>query len=149
MDVQWYGLVAAAVVLGFMAVAIGLAILWYRSRSELRLREFEIRHRVLEKFADSEAFLEFARSEDGKRLLLAAPDAARNGRRAWQGLLYVGLLVFALGVGARIASAGLPDGTQAWERYPKQNLATWGTLCVCAGIALTGSGALSRWLDRR
>lgn len=149
MDVQWYGLVAATVVLGFMAFVPLLAILWYRSRSEVRLREFEIRHRVLEKFADSEAFLEFARSEEGKRLLLGSPETARNGRRAWQGLLYVGLLVFALGVGARIASAGMSDGREAWERDQKQNLSTWGTLCVCAGIALTGSGALSRWLDRR
>ena len=149
MSTQYFGLVAAAVVYGFLAVGLGLAIRWYKTRSELRLREFEIRHRVLEKFADSKEFLEFARSEEGRRLLLASPDPARSGRRAWLGLMSVGLLVLALGIGARIASASMPDGKEAWERLPKQNLATWGTLSLCAGIALTASGALSRWLDRR
>lgn len=149
MNLQWYGLGVFAVVLGFVAFALSLAVVWYRSRSELRLRELEIRHRVLEKFADSQAFLEFARSEEGRRLLLASPETARNGRRSWQGLLYVGLVVFALGVGSWISAAGMPEGKEAWERLGKQNLSTWGTLCICAGIALTVSGALSRWLDRR
>ncbi len=148
-DNQLYTVLITAVTLGFVAVAVGLAVWWHRSRAEQRLREMEIRHRVLERFTNSEAFVEFARSEEGKRLLLAHPENGRSARRGWAGLLYVGLLVLALGIGARIASAGLPDGKQDWERLQKQNLATWGTLCVCAGIALTGSGALSRWLDRR
>jgi len=149
MDMQWYGLVAAAVVMGFVAVGLGLAIRWYRSRSEMRLKEFEIRHRVLEKFADSKELMEFARSEEGKRLLVASPEPVRNGRRAWHGLLYLGLVVLALGIGATICASNLPEGKEPWERLQKQNLATWGTLCTCTGIALTASGALSRWLDRR
>jgi hypothetical protein len=149
MDMQWYGLAAMAVVLGFAAVGVALIIFWFRSRAEQRLKEFEIRHRVLEKFADSETFVSFAKSEEGRRLLLATPEGARNGRWSWNWLLYVGLLLFALGVGARISSGEMPEGKEPWERIQKQETATYGTLCVCAGLALTASGALSRWLDRR
>jgi hypothetical protein len=149
MDMQWYGLGCLVVILSFLAVAFTLSIRWFRSRSELRLREMEIRHRVLEKFADSQAFLDFVRSEEGRRLLLATPEPSKSARRTWLGLLNMGLLVFALGIGSGIAALRMPEGKEAWERMPKQNLATWGTLFTCAGIALMGSGALSRWLDRR
>jgi hypothetical protein len=135
--------------LSFLAAVLGLAIWWYTARSELRFREFEVRHRLLEKFADSEAFLEFARSEEGRRLLLLAPEAGRNGRRGGLRLVQVGLLVLALGIGARIGAAGIAVTKEDFDRYRKESLATWGTLFICAGIALTGSGALSRWLDRR
>jgi hypothetical protein len=105
-----------------------------------------VRHRVLEKFADSAAFLEFARSEEGRRLLLLAPAPEHNGQRSGLRLVQLGLLVLALGIGALIV---LETAGEHFDRYPKENLATWGTLFVCAGIALTGSGALTRWLDRR
>jgi len=65
----------------FFGFLIGVAIWWLRSRSELRFREFEVRHRALEKFADSESFLAFARSEAGRRILLASPEPARVQQR--------------------------------------------------------------------
>jgi hypothetical protein len=134
----------------FVAVLIALALRWHKSRSELRFREFEVRHRLLEKFADSEAFLEFARSEEGRRLLLLTPPPpARHGGRAGIRLVQAGLLVLGLGIGAGIAASRLAVTKEDFDRYRKENLATWGTLFVCAGIALTGSGALSHWLDRR
>lgn len=139
----------AAVMLGFLAVVLGLAVWWLKSRSEQRLRELEVRHRVLEKFADSEAFLQFARSDEGRRLLLVAPEPARNGRRSGLRLLQAGLLVLAIGIGAGIAAARIAVTKEDFDRYRKENLATWGTLFTCAGIALTASGVLSRWLDRR
>ena len=139
----------AGLMLGFLAVVIVLAVWWFKSRSELRLREFEVRHRVLEKFADSEAFLQFARSDEGRRLLLVAPEPTRNGRRGGLRLVQAGLLVLAIGIGAGIASARIAIMTEPFDRYRKEELATWGTLFTCAGIALTASGVLSRWLDRR
>jgi hypothetical protein len=139
----------AGLFFAFLAILIGLAIWWYKSRSELRLREFEVRHRVLEKFADSEAFLAFARSEEGRRLLLVSPPPVRNGGRAGLRLIQTGLLVFALGIGAGIAASRIGNTKEDFDRYRKENLATWGTLFLCAGIALTGSGALTLWLDRR
>jgi hypothetical protein len=143
-----FQLTAAGLMLGFLAIVIGLAIWWYRSRSELRFREFEVRHRVLDKFADSAAFLEFARSEEGRRLLLAAPERAPNGRRGGLRLVQVGLLVLSLGIGAAIASAKVVVAKEDPDRYRRENLSTWSTLFICAGISLTVSGALTRWLDR-
>ena len=139
----------AGLLFGFIAILIGLAIWWYRSRSDLKLKEFEVRHRVLEKFADSEAFLAFARSDEGRRLLLLSPPPARNGGRAGLRLIQTGLLVLALGIGAGIAASRMADTKEDFDRYRRENLATWGTLFLCAGIALTGSGALTLWLDRR
>jgi hypothetical protein len=139
----------AGLSLGFLAVALGLAIWWHKSRSELKFREFETRHRVLEKFADSEAFLAFARSEEGRRLLLTSPEPALGGLRGGLRLVQLGLLVLALGVGASIAAGRIGKTAEDFDRYRKENLATWGTLFICAGIALTASGALTRWLDRR
>jgi len=148
MDNLWYALAAAAVGLGFLAALLALAIFWFRSRADLRVREMEIRHRVLEKYSDSEAFLAFARSDEGRRLLLGVAEPASNWRTRL-GLIQIGLLVLAIGIGARLSASKMPEGTEAWERLQKQDTATWGTLFVCAGIALTASGALSRWLDRR
>jgi hypothetical protein len=139
----------AGLFFGFLAILIGLAIWWHKSRSELKVREFEVRHRVLEKFADSEAFLAFARSEEGRRLLLASPPPVRNGGRGGLRLIQTGLLVLALGIGAGIAASRIGNTKEDFDRYRKENLATWGTLFLCAGIALTGSGALTLWLDRR
>lgn len=149
MDNQLYDVLISALVVGFLAIVLGLAIWWHHSRSELRLREFEVRHRVLEKFADSDAFLAFARTEEGRRLLLPAPEPARNGRLGWLRLVQIGLLVFAIGIGGAVASARSIQVTTELDRYRKENLSTWSTLFVCAGIALTASGALARWLDRR
>src|SRR4249920_2350938 len=115
MDTLTFELGAAGLVLGFLAIAVGLAIWWYRARSELRFREYEVRHRILEKFADSEAFLTFARSEEGRRLLLAAPEATRNGRSGALRLLQVGLLVLALGIGARMASADFAASSEPFD----------------------------------
>ena len=139
----------ASLFFAFAAILIGLAIWWYKARSELKIREFETRHRVLEKFADSEAFLAFARSEEGRRLLLTSPPPVRNGGRGAVRLIQTGLLVFALGIGAGIAASRIGNTKEDFDRYRKENLATWGTLFVCAGIALTASGALTHWLDRR
>ncbi|HEX4823246.1 MAG TPA: hypothetical protein VFV19_02935 [Candidatus Polarisedimenticolaceae bacterium] len=149
MDWQLFQILVAALTVAAGALAIALAIRWHHVRADLKLREFEIRHRVFEKFADSQAFLDFARSEEGRRLLSATAEPARNPWRAGLGLLSVGLLVLALGIGAKISSANLPEGKELWERLAKQNMATWGTLSLCAGIALTASGVLARWLDRR
>jgi hypothetical protein len=149
MDNFTYEVAVAGLALGFLAIVIGMAVWWYKARSELRFREFEVRHRVLEKFADSAAFLEFARSEEGRRLLLVAPGPERDARRGGLRLLQVGLLVFALGIGAGIAATRMVVAKEDSDRYRKENLSTWSTLFICAGVALTGSGALSRWLDRR
>jgi hypothetical protein len=135
--------------LAFFGFLIGLAIWWFRSRSELRFREFEVRHRVLEKFADSESFLAFARSEEGRRILLASPEPAGNPQRGGLRLVQAGLLVLALGIGAGIAASRLAITKEDYDRYRRENLSTWGTLFMCAGIAMTASGALTRWLDRR
>jgi hypothetical protein len=147
-DNYTYQVTVAAVMFAFLAAVLGLAVWWFRSRSELRFREFEVRHRVIEKFADSAAFLEFARSEEGRRLLFASPPPAANGRRGGLRLVQVGLLVLALGIGAGISASRMLV-KEDFDRYRRENLQTWGTLFVCAGIALTGSGALTRWLDRR
>lgn len=149
MDAFAYQVTVAGLALAFLAVVLALAVWWYKSRSELKLREFEVRHRVIEKFADSEAFLAFARSDEGRRMLLIAPEPTRNRRLGGLRLVQVGLLVLGIGFGAVISAARIPDIKADFDRYRKENLATWGTLFVCAGIALTGSGALSRWLDRR
>ena len=149
MSMQLFQILVVALTIAAGAIAIALAIRWHTSRSELRLREFEIRHRVFEKFADSQAFLDFARTEEGRRILSVSPAAERKPRRASFGLLSVGLLVFSLGVGAKIAAADVSDVHEAWQQIARQNLATWGTLSLCAGIALTASGALALWLDRR
>ena len=139
----------ASLFFAFIATLIGLAIWWYKAHSELKLREFETRHRVLEKFADSEAFLAFARSDEGRGLLLASPPPGRNGGRGAIRLIQTGLLVLALGIGAGIAASRIGNTKEDFDRYRKENLATWGTLFLCAGIALTASGALTHWLERR
>jgi hypothetical protein len=144
-----FQVVVGGLTLAFVGFLIGLAIWWLRSRSELKFREFEVRHRVLEKFADSESFLAFARSDEGRRLLLASPEPVRSTQRGGLRLVQVGLLVLSLGIGARIAASRIAVTTEDFERYRRENLSTWGTLFVCAGIALTASGALTRWLDRR
>lgn len=148
MGMQAFQLLAASLMAVVALIVLILAVWWFRSRSELKFREFEVRHRVLEKFADSEAFLAFARSEEGRRLLLTTPDAAKNGGRAGLRLVQTGLLVLALGIGGAIAASKMAV-KEDFDRYRRENLSTWSTLFVCAGIALTASGALARWLDRR
>src|SRR5258707_749855 len=110
----------------------------YRSRRSRRHRSWT-RSRSGGEQRTAPCVLALRRTEEGRLLLLAGRELARNGRRGGLRLAQVGLLVVALGVGACSGSARIATTKEVYDRYRKENLATWGTLFLCAGIALTGS----------
>jgi hypothetical protein len=144
-----------ALLLAFLAFLLWLVSRKVRTHSELMKLHLEGRNRMLDRFGDAEAFLSFARTEEGRAFLetssLAAPARTRPGVR----LLQCGLISLLLGFGMRSMGIGwrmqanLARGSFLDTNLLSngQSFETFGTLLLFGGAGLVLASAIA-WFGR-
>lgn len=135
-----YSVLRLAVFFAFAGFVLYLVARHARTQSELLRLHLEARNRLLDRFSTADAFLAFARSDEGRAVLQAPslPAAAPRlpGLRLFQG----GALCLALGGGWLLAGAGAGAGGR--ESF------TVASLILSGGVGLVLSGVLA-WFAAR
>jgi hypothetical protein len=138
--------------LGLAAFAAFIAWLFFRraqlaaQRSQLDL---ELRNRLLDKFANAQEFLEFVETEKGRKLLQGLAPQASNPRLTSMRFMQAGALSVLLGYGFYLNAGRLKGLTDINFVNKAQDLKSWGTLLVAAGVGQVVAAAIGYEFARR
>jgi hypothetical protein len=136
-------IIALAVALGFAAI---LLLQW--RKAEIGRRSEEARAallaRLTERFGDSEEFLAFARSGEG-RLLLGGRDPAAETAKRLLLMAQTAVLLAALGIAFLVTALTTPAGADINLVRAAEEALYWGTMC----LALAAGLALAFWFGER
>lgn len=138
--------------IGLVAFAAWVAWLFFRraqlaaQRSQLDL---ELRNRLLDKFASAQEFLEFVETEKGRKLLQGLAPPASNPLLTPMRFMQAGVLSALLGCGFYLNAGRFTGLTDINFVNKVQDLKSWGTLFVAAGIGQVLAAAIGYEFARR
>ena len=136
-------IIAAAVALAFAAI---LLLQW--RKAEIGRRSEAARSallaRLTDRFGDSEEFLAFARSAEG-RLLLGARDPAAETAKRLLLMVQSAVLLAALGIAFLVTVLTTPADADINLVRAAEEALYWGTMC----LALAAGLAIACWLGER
>lgn len=137
-------------ILASFALAAILLLQW--RRTELRQRAEQARAEAIGKltgrFADSDEFLAFARSTEG-RLLLGVRDSATEAARTLLLMLQGSVLIAALGVGFLATARSTPADADINLLRQAEEGQYWGIMCIALAVGLAVAFLLSQGRARK
>jgi translation initiation factor 2 alpha subunit (eIF-2alpha) len=136
-------IIAAAVALAFAAI---LLLQWRKAEIGRRAEAARsaLLARLTERFGDSEEFLAFARSAEG-RLLLGARDPAAETAKRLLLIAQSAALLAALGIAFIVTVMTTPAGADINLVRAAEEALYWGTMC----LALAAGLAFAFWFGER
>jgi hypothetical protein len=135
--------IALVAAFGFAAI---LLLQWRKAEIGRRAEEARsaLLARLTDRFADSEEFLAFARSSEG-RLLLGARDSAAETAKRLLLTAQAALLLAALGIAFIVTVLTTPADADINLVRAAEEALYWGTMC----LALAGGLAAAFWFGER
>jgi len=130
-----------AILFAFVGFIIYLVARHVRAQSDLLRVHLEGRNRLLDRFGDAEAFLTFARSDEGRALLRTPEPIPGTARVPGLRLLQSAAVSLATGVGFTFFSGPSTTGGG-------QEAQAIGVVLLSAGIGLALAGLLARAVPR-
>jgi hypothetical protein len=141
--------VAIPSVLAFVGWMFYLLYRRYQASSQVRLQKIDSFNKLIEKFGNGKEFLEFAQTEQGKKLLgdpiLPPPNPLSKVLR----LLQAGIVFLAVGIASWINAARLSTITDPLYVNPRIQANDYGTLAAFLGMGLIVAAGISYIFVRR
>ena len=137
----------AILVVGIVAVAT-VQILRRRLQVRRRMARDAMTLRLAERFGDGDAFVDFARSPEGRALMENEYAPAAMAHRIL-GLLQFGIIACAIGAAFLINGVAPPPGTDINFVREADNARWWGWLTIGLGLGLVLASGVSAYLARR
>lgn len=136
---MFYAEIRLALFLAFVAFVLYLVARQARGAADVLKLHLEGRNRLIDRFGDADAFLAFARSEEGRAILHPPQPSSGGARVAGLRLFQSAILCLALGAGWYVSGVQSPGGGQEAR--------TLGVLLGSTGVGLLLAGLLA-WLTR-
>lgn len=137
----------AVLVVGIVALAV-VHVARRRLQARRRIARDAMTVRLAERFGQSDAFVEYARSADGRALLENEYSPAAMAHRIL-GLLQFGIVACALGAAFLVNGIPPPEGTDINFVREADNARWWGWLALGLGVGLMLAAAVSAYAARR
>lgn len=137
----------AVLVVGIVALAV-VHVARRRLQARRRIARDAMTVRLAERFGQSDAFVEYARSADGRALLENEYSPAAMAHRIL-GLLQFGIVACAIGAAFLVNGIPPPEGTDINFVREADNARWWGWLALGLGVGLMLAAAVSAYAARR
>lgn len=137
----------AVLVVGIVALAV-VHVARRRLQARRRIARDAMTVRLAERFGQSDAFVEYARSPDGRALLENEYSPAAMAHRIL-GLLQFGIVACAIGAAFLVNGIPPPEGTDINFVREADNARWWGWLALGLGVGLMLAAAVSAYAARR
>lgn len=141
------------------AMAIGLVALVgfvfylgfrrYQIATLFRSQKIESMNRLVEKFGTAGEFIDFAQSQQGKKLLEEPATPMSSPLTKVLRFVQAGILFVVIGVADMINGLRMHSETEINFVYERANAYYWGTLALAIGIGLILAGAVSYYLAKQ
>ncbi|MUV13043.1 hypothetical protein [Noviluteimonas gilva] len=137
----------AILVVGIVAIAT-VQILRRRLQVRRRMARDAMTLRLAERFGDADAFVDFARSPEGRALMENEYAPAAMAHRIL-GLLQFGIIACAIGAAFLVNGVAPPPGTDINFVREADNARWWGWLTIGLGVGLMIASGVSAYVARR
>ena len=137
----------AVLIVGIVAIAV-VQTLRRRLQVRRRVARDAMTLRLAERFGQADAFVDFARSPEGRALLENEFAPAAMAHRIL-GLLQFGIVACAIGAAFLVNGIAPPAGTDINFVREADNARWWGWLTIGLGIGLVLASGVSAYVARR
>ena len=133
-------------VLGLVAWVLFLLFRRYQVRQQESARKLELFGKLVDKFGDSDQFVTFVKSDEGRQLLKQSGMNGSTAKTAALRMFIIGALLFAVGYGSLSGASAYSSSTDINYVQKVAELKYWGRMAFGLGVGFVAGGLLTRFL---